>query len=52
MARRPDITPDASMSAADLSDLRRRYALPSESSLQQVYADVSSVSMVLKARCR
>ena len=39
MARRPDFTPDAPLSPADLAELRHRYALLSPSSLQQVYSD-------------
>ena len=39
MARRPDFSPDAPLSPADLAELRHRYAMLSPSSLQQIYAD-------------
>jgi hypothetical protein len=50
MTRRPDPTPDAPMSAADLVELRRRYALLSESSLEQVYGDAWERCRLEKAR--
>lgn len=39
MANRPDYSPDAPLSPADLAELRHRYAMLSPSSLQQVYSD-------------
>lgn len=39
MANRSDFSPDAPLSPADLAELRHRYALLSQSSLEQVYAD-------------
>ena len=39
MATRPDFSPDAPLSQADLAELRHRYALLSPSSLEQVYSD-------------
>jgi hypothetical protein len=41
MSRRPEFptSPDVPLSATDLAELRRRYALLSKPSLQQVYSD-------------